>query len=107
VPAGSFDADLAAARDDLGRLVRRLRSLSPGGWKSRQAAAQAALAGFVALEVDLEGGPPFSPRVATHVLPDAIAVIGGDALTAIAVATDTRALVAAQGLIEAALASTR
>jgi hypothetical protein len=107
VPRDAFDTELASAREDLGRLVRRLRSLSPASWRDRQAAARAALDGFVALEVQLESAPLTPPMLATHVLPDAIAVVGGDALEAIAATADRSALATARTLLESALAATR
>ena len=78
-----FDDRLAAAAADLGLLVRRLRSLSPRAWQDRRDTARTALAELVALNARLEGRELWPPNVADHILPDAIAVVGGDVLAVI------------------------
>jgi hypothetical protein len=98
---------MATTVADLDRLVRRLRALSPRGWKDRRAPAQAALDGLVALDTQLEERDLESPTVADHVLPDAVALIGGDVLEAIATTENADALEAVRRLIGEALVATR
>ena len=108
VPArDSFHPDLVAATADLAKLVRRLRSLSPRAWVDRRAPVQAALNGLVALNGKLEGRRLDAPVVADHVFADAVAVIGGDVLKALAQSQDRTGLDLAVQLIEDALAKTR
>jgi hypothetical protein len=102
----SFDDRLAAAADDLGLLVRRLRSLSPRGWQDRREPARVALAGLVALTAKLVGRELQAPNVADHVLPEAIAVVGGDVLWSL-VGEDSAAITEFTRLISAALRETR
>ena len=103
----SFHPDLVAATADLEKLVRRLRSLSPRAWVDRRAAVREALRDLVVLNGRLEGRRLDAPVVADHVLPDAVAVIGGDVLDALAEAQDRTGLALAVGLLEDALAKTR
>lgn len=108
VPGGdAFQPDLAAATTDLERLVRRLRSLSQRSWRERRAAAQAALDGLAALDARLEGRQLDTPTVPEHALADALAVIGGDVLDAIAMLDDRSALDTTIHLLEVALERTR
>lgn len=107
MPANPLEAELTAAREDLALLIRRLRSLSPRARTDRADAVRAALAGLVALDHRLEGGPPQPPNVADHILADAIAVIGGDVLETIVVGRDRSVLTEVTGLLERALSQTR
>lgn len=74
------EADLAAAADNLARLVRRVRSLSPRALQQRREPLRTALARLVALEAELEGRHLEPPNVADHMVADVIAVIGGEIL---------------------------
>lgn len=107
MPPDPLVADLAAAGESLDLLVRRLRSLSPRARTDRAGAARTALDGLVALEVRLEGCPAKPPAVADHILADAIAVVGGDLLEAVASSADASSLAEMRKLINTALAATR
>jgi hypothetical protein len=101
-----FEVRLSAAVTDLEKLVRRLRSLSPAAWRDRGRPVRETLSGLVALSSELEGRPLETPEVADHVLADAVAVIGGDVLSA-AASGHPAALSRAQELISSALNDTR
>ena len=103
----SFDSEVAATAAELERLVRRLRSLSRRAWKDRRPPAQTALDGLVALDAQLEQRELESPTVADHVIPDAVALIGGDVLDAVATTGNADALEAVRRLIGEALVATR
>lgn len=103
----TFEAVHAAATADLDQLVRRLRSLSPRAWESRRGPVQAALAGLVAITAELEGRPLEAPTVPDHVLADAIAVVGGDALSILKGSSDVERLVEVRELLERVLDQTR
>jgi hypothetical protein len=107
VTGASFEADLAAVEADLAQVVRRLRSLSPRSWRPRRSAADALLAGLVELAARLERRPLDPPSVPDHVLADAIAVIGGDVVDAIAAGRDRESLTVVSLLFRDALDGTR
>lgn len=105
--ASPLEADLAAASWDLELLVRRLRSLSSRARQDRVGAARAALDGLVALDARLEDRRLVAPRVADHILADAIAVVGGDVMELISIRADRDHLMELRVLIDAALVATR
>jgi hypothetical protein len=82
---------------DLDRLVRRLRGLTPHGWRTQD---RAGVVRRLADDLVAVGGEGHQlPDLPDHALPDVIAVVGADAF-----AVDPTA---AQRLIEAALEATR
>lgn len=82
---------------DLDRLVRRLRGLTPRGWRAQD---RADVVRRLAADLVAIGGEGHRlPDVPDYALPDVIAVVGADAL-----AVDP---VAAAALIAAALEATR
>ena len=87
VDAGGADVTpLAVARDDLDRLVRRLRHLSPAAWRSRRAAVVALLERLADLGGTFAIWPErMLPDLPDHALADAVAVLGGDLLEVVPV----------------------
>jgi hypothetical protein len=80
---GDPDGPTAELEADLGRLVRRLMGLSPSAWPSRRSAVTDLLNEMERTTARLEGRPPKTlPAVPDHVLADAVAVVGGDAVGA-------------------------
>jgi hypothetical protein len=87
--AGDDEAQIALLRQDLERLVRRLRGLSPLAWRTRRGPVQAALRDLEWTTASIESRPPATmPEIADHALGDALAVIGNDALVALSSSRD-------------------
>jgi hypothetical protein len=82
---------------DLDLLVRRLRGLSPSGWRARDRAATVRRLVAELAAIGGEGHPV--PDLPEHALADAVAVLGADALEVDAAATGA--------LLQAALDATR
>ncbi|HTW19089.1 MAG TPA: hypothetical protein VME70_02625 [Mycobacteriales bacterium] len=99
---------LVLARGDLARLVLRLRSLSPPAWRSRRKVVVSGLDRLARLSGRAEGRevPPVPP-VAVHALADAVAVIGGDAIEALAGAPDEQLLTELVAVLREVLELTR
>lgn len=75
---------LAEIEADLGRLVQRLRSLSPTAWRSRREVVTHLLTGLEQITAELEGRPPRPiPALPDHARADAVAVLAGDVVTEI------------------------
>jgi hypothetical protein len=86
---GRYEEQLALAGDELDRLVRRLRNLSPGAWRLRREPVVAALGRLAELTALAERRTvPKPPTVAEHALADAMAVIGGDVIVALTTSRD-------------------
>jgi hypothetical protein len=76
---------LVRAGDELDRLVRRLQSLSAPAWTSRRESVIATLEQLVELTGIAEHRVmPELPELSSFALADAVAVIGGDFLAALA-----------------------
>ena len=65
---------------DLDKLVRRLRGLTPRGWRAHDRAG--VIRRLAAELVAIGGEGHLLPDVPDHALPDVIAVVGADALAA-------------------------
>jgi hypothetical protein len=93
-PDGRFDEQLALARDELARLVRRLRNLSPTAWTARRAPVLLALSRLAAVGALAEQrAMPELPEIADHALADAMAVIGSDVIFVLAGAPPDNSLI--------------
>jgi hypothetical protein len=103
-----YDEALSLARGELARLVLRLRSLSQAAWRPRRKSVIAALARLAELSglAEHRAVPPV-PAVADHALADAVAVIGGDALAALATDPDEEILAEVVAAMREALTLTR
>jgi hypothetical protein len=76
---------LALAHSEFARLRRRLRTLTEPAWRTRRDPVLTALARLAALTARLEGmGPRDLPDLPNYALADVAAVVGTDALTAVA-----------------------
>jgi hypothetical protein len=103
-----YDEQLALARGELARLVLRLRSLSPAAWRTRRKATLATFARLAEISATAEHRRmPALPKVADHALADAIAVVGGDAIAALATEPDADLLSAVVATLREALETTR
>jgi hypothetical protein len=103
-----YDEQLALAGEELERLTRRLRSLSPLAWRLRRAAVVAAVDRLAELSALAEGVPARAvPPVADHALPDAVAVIAADALASLAERPDQDLVAAVLVTLRVALDDTR
>jgi hypothetical protein len=103
-----YEERLALAGEELDRLLRRLRSLSPLAWRLRRPAVVAALDRLAELSTKAEDVPARSvPAVADHALPDAVAVIAGDALASLAEWPDEDLLAGVLVTLRVALDDTR
>lgn len=103
-----YNERLALAGGDLARLVLRLRSLSPPAWRSRRKAVVATLRRLAELSGRAEHRVlPAVPSVAVHALADAVAVVGGDAIAALAAGPDDDVLAAVVAALREALEATR
>jgi hypothetical protein len=104
----AYEERLTLVGEELARLVKRLRSLSPAAWRVRQSAVVAALHRLAELSALAEGVPARPvPAVADHVLPDAVAVIAGDALASLAERRDEDLVAAVLVTLRVALDDTR
>jgi hypothetical protein len=84
-----YDERLSLARGELARLALRLRSLSPLAWRSRRKVVVATLNRLAELAGQAEHRElPLVPPVADYALADAVVVIGGDAIAALAAEPD-------------------
>jgi hypothetical protein len=105
---GEYDERLALAGDELARLVRRLRGLSPLAWTPRRAAVALALSRLATLTGLAEQRVvPELPSLANHALADAMAVIAGDAIVALSTRHDGDLLASVLAELRAALEATR
>lgn len=87
--AGASDTDLAAVADDLDRLVKRLRTMSAVGWRSRRAAVIDLLEALADLSAQLEiSATGRLPKLPDHSLADAVSVLGWDCLDNLRMAPD-------------------
>jgi hypothetical protein len=81
------------AQADLDRLVRRLRRFSPRAWST--AGREERVRALAAALAVIGGEGHELPRVATHALPDVVAVVGYDALQTEGAVPAVRALLLA------------
>jgi hypothetical protein len=102
-----FQTQLAMASEDLERLAARLARFSPLAWRTRRAAIQALLAALVTICERQQGRSLPTPDLDTHVLADAVAVIGREIVESLGDAPDRALLDALRSAIDAALAGTR
>jgi crotonobetainyl-CoA:carnitine CoA-transferase CaiB-like acyl-CoA transferase len=103
-----YDEALSLARGELARLVLRLRSLSPAAWRPRRKSVVIAVARLAELSGEAEQrAVPALPAIADHAFADAVAVIGGDALAALATRPDEGLLAAVVATMREALTITR
>jgi hypothetical protein len=101
-------AHLVLLADDLERLERRLRGLSTAAWRSRADVIRALLLDLIAIEATVNAASGrVCPSVPEHALADALAVIGGDVIDAIADGGPGESLEAALSTVRSALAATR
>jgi hypothetical protein len=88
-----YKVRLAFAEAELGRLVRRLRSLSPAAWQERRSSVLPGLGRLVVLTALAERQEVLElPAPADHVLADVAAVVGGDAIIALGIGPDDNLL---------------
>ena len=103
-----YDERLSLARGELGRLILRLRSLSLPAWRPRRLAVIDALTRLAELSGRAEHRDlPAVPAVADHALADAVAVIGGDVVVALAADPDDGLLAEFVATVQAAREATR
>jgi hypothetical protein len=104
----AYDEQLALAEAELERLVRRLRSPSTSAWRSRRAPVEACLERLVQITAAAERrAMPKLPRIADHALADAMVVIAGEALSALAANRQASAMASMVAELREALESTR
>jgi hypothetical protein len=103
-----YDERLSLARGELARLALRLRSLSPLAWRPRRKVVVQTLSRLAELGGRAEHREvPAVPIVADHALADAVVVIGGDAIAALAAEPDDDLLDAFVALVQEAREATR
>lgn len=108
MPAPSdYQTEVAAASDDLERLVARLSRLSPLAWRSRREPIEELLRRLVAICERQQGRSLAAPVLDAHVLADAVAVIGREVVETLQSVPDTDQLASLRTAIGAALAATR
>ena len=96
------------AIDELDRLARRLRSLTPRLWSTYGDPVRAGLLRLAVLAAEAEGIPRHElVAPPDHALGDAYRVIGGDALTALAANPDDDLLDRVTAELREVLAATR
>jgi len=84
-PAAGYDERLELTEAELDRLTRRLRSLSPRAWQTRRAYVVETLRALAEIGRAAERRDAYVvPDLPDYALPDAVAVIGRDALEALA-----------------------
>jgi hypothetical protein len=102
-----YDQRLVIAGDELTRLVRRLRNLSPLARTARRDPIVFALRRLAELDALAEQRSlPEPPDIDDHAHADALAVIGGDAIAALRAAPNTELLDAVLAEVRSALAAT-
>jgi hypothetical protein len=103
-----YEQRLVLARGELARLVLRLRSLSPPAWRSRRKAVVDTIGRLAEMSGRAERRDvPAVPVIAVHALADAVAVIGGDAIAALADSPDEDLLTEVVTALREALDLTR
>jgi MoxR-like ATPase len=108
VAAREYDEQLAQVSAHLDRLVRRLQCLSALAWTSRRDPVLRCLARLVELDGLAERRPmPPLPDLASFSLADAITVVTGDVLAALAEVPNVDVLDRVFVELGAALAATR
>jgi hypothetical protein len=108
VAPGEYDERFKQANAHLDRLVRRLQSLSDAAWTSRRDPVVECLRRLVELDGVAEGlQMPRLPELASFALADAIAVVTGDVLAALADSPNGEVLAGVLLELEGALAATR
>lgn len=103
----SYEADLVTVTEELARLVRRLRSLSPHAWASRRGPVQDVVAGLVEISGELDARSLAPPAVADYVLADVVAVVGGDVIDRLTAEPSPVVLKQVEALIAGALDRSR
>lgn len=106
-PSDDFESTFAATGDELERLVARLSRLSPLAWRTRRDAAESLLQTLVSVCESQQGRRLPVPQVDSHVLADAIAVIGRECLDGLAHSPQDDLLAQLRAGIDRALAATR
>lgn len=89
---------------DLDRLVRRLRHLPAAAWPAHRDAVRRLLVELAGLGDALE--PHELPDLPDHALPDALAVLGGDAIDAAQRSADPRLRAAVSEALRRGLSET-
>jgi hypothetical protein len=107
-PEDAYDELLGLFAVELTRLIRRLSSLSGRAWSGRRDAVLGLLTGLATLDAALDGTDPHAvPALPDHGLADALAVIGGDLIEALAAHRDPAVLDRALAQLRAAWSATR
>jgi hypothetical protein len=89
-------------RTETDRVVRRLHSLTRHSWESRRESVYSLLVDLADLCAAAEGTARRPvPRLADHSLPDAVSVIAGDLIEALAAAPSPARLAAAEAALRA------
>lgn len=91
--------------DELEKLVRRLRHLSPGAWARHRQQVHEVLCALAELGDSIE--PRQVPELPDHAMADAVAVIGGDAVDAAQRSADPQRVAAVGEALRRGLAATR